>query len=331
MINHSPIQPLIIFPAMDYGRRFTHSLAITWRHKSWWLLGALLGVVILPQLAAVRALLTLAVRANELDEAALTAAITARMESFLQPGQLLLWFIVLLVVTAVIWLATAVAEGGLIWAVNEQEEGRSVTLLAALRGGWRFLIRLIALDAVIFLPLFLLLLLGLLLGSGGLIGGILLAAQEGAALEGALLVMAGGGGLFFCLSLLALPLGVLTFIYRFIAFRAAIVEDLPAGASLRRAGRLFRNHWLTFIILAILIWGARYAVRTAASFILTPLYMVSFQLALSRGGLFANLLGLTADLGNYFLFAMLILFNAVAWTVFYRAIIAPEPEREVLT
>ena len=307
---------------MDYGRHFTHSLTLTWRNKSWWLLGLLLGVVVLPQLAAVRALLLLAARASELDEAALTAAVAQRMESFLQPGQLFLWFIILLVVTAAIWLATAVAEGGLIWAVNEKEEGRSATFPAALRGGWRFLIRLVALDAVIFLPLFLLLLVGLLLGSGGLIGGILLAAQEAVTMEGALLVMAGGGGLFFCLSLLAAPLGVLTFIYRFIAFRAAVVEDLPAGASLRRAGRLFRDHWVTFIILAILLWGARYAVRTVASFVLTPLYMVSFQLALNGGGPFANLIGLTADLSNYFLYAMLILFNAVAWTVFYRAVIA---------
>jgi hypothetical protein len=316
---------------MDYGRHFTHSLALTWRHKSWWLLGLLLGVVVLPQLAVVRALLTLAARLSELDQAAQTTAVAERMAGFLQPGQLFLWFIILLAVTAAIWLATAVAEGGLIWAVNEKEEGRPASFPATLRSGWRFLIRLIALDAVIFLPLFLLLLVGLLLGSGGLIGGILLIAQEAASMEGALLVMAGGGGLFFCLSLLAVPLGVLTFIYRFVAFRAAVVEDLPAGASLRRAGRLFRDHWLTFIILAILLWGARYAVRTVASFILTPLYMVSFQLALNRGGALAHLVGLTADLGSYFLYAILILFNAVAWTVFYRAIIAPQPEQEVWT
>lgn len=315
---------------MDYGRHLTDAFHLTWRQRGWWPLGLLLAVAALPQLVAARILVNRATSWSQIEEAALLAA----LEEAWRPERLIVWLLLLLVVGLAIWLVTAVAEGGLIWAVSERQAGRPAPLLAALTSGWRFLIRLIALDTVIFFPLFLLLLFTLLLSSGGLIGGILLLAQDAVTVEELMLLMAGVGGLFVCLSLLAVPVGLVTFLFRFVALRAAVVENLPAVASLHRTRQLFRQHWLTFVALALLLWVARYAVRLVASFALTPLQLVSLRLLLtpdSGGNLPAHFVGLVGDLGGFLLQAIMVLFSAVAWTVFYRAVILPEPERELST
>jgi hypothetical protein len=310
---------------MDYGRHLTDAFHLTWRQRSWWPLGGLLAITVLLQSLAMRLLFIWLPDASRLDAAELFDF----MDGLWQPARLIAWLVMLLVVGLLIWLVTAVAEGGLIWGIDRQQNGYPAPLRSSLVAGWRFLIRLVAIDTLIFLPLFLLLLLTLLLGSGGLIGALLLLAGEIISYEQSFLPLAGLGLLLLCLGGLAWPLLLVTFLFRLLAFRAAIVENLPAAPSIRRAWQLIRHHWMHLIIVALILWVVRRLGQILASFVVTPVNFIAFRRlfdpARTGSPLHAHGPAAAADVASYLLHAALLLFGAIVWTIIYLAITAPQP------
>ncbi|MCA9969122.1 MAG: hypothetical protein KC425_02850, partial [Anaerolineales bacterium] len=162
------------------------------------------------------------------------------------------------------WLLFAWAEAALIHAVLADAAGEPGALRRDLWQGARWLGRFVAIDALVFLPLFLLLLALLLLVGGAVVVAGVSAVRGGG--PAALLAALGVAGLCALpLLCVALPLSVATAVFRGLAFRETAVSGIGARGSIRAAWRLLRAQWPAFLLLTALLLGAPYALRLAST------------------------------------------------------------------
>jgi hypothetical protein len=227
-----------------------------------------------------------------------------------------------------VWLLATAGEAALIRSVADYDDGRPRSLRQALAGGTRLLVRFIAIDTVIFLPLFIIVLALLLLVGGSLIGGILILARPGSALNDLALPSTLVVLLIFLLTLLSIPVLIISFMIRLVAFRGAALEDLPARPSLRRAWTLLRARAGQIIIVFILLYAVGYVVGMVTSLLITPFAVggsLIFLGPLARGEpphegmvdgflLAMNFIWLISLLPNMFYR----IFSSAVWTLTYR-------------
>lgn len=227
-----------------------------------------------------------------------------------------------------IWLLTTLGEISLIRGVADFDDGQPRSLGQLLATGTRLLIRIIAIDTVIFLPLFLILLIQLLTIGGGLIGGTQFLTRPGSTLDDLVPIVLIVGLILLFLSILAVPVLILTMMLRLLAFRSAILEDLPTRPSIRRAWGLVRAHLGQIVIIAVLLYAVSYIFGMITSILVMPL---------SFGGMFMMFRSFTPgqlpQLSNFDGFLTLItlaslvgilpnlvyrVFSSAVWTLAYR-------------
>ena len=229
---------------MDFGRSFTqswHILRTQWVLWGLGFLGALGGLLLQLYFSYVvgDVSLTAAQQQQFVDE--ITTAILDTQNALLFLGGLL-------AVLVVVWLTTAVAEAGLIWAVAEAGHPQPrlsppAVFQHALAGVWR----LVVLDTLILFPLFVVVLAMLL----GVLAAVLYLVSRSTALNDTHMLQT-FSFLLFCLACsgcVSLPVGILTIWFRLLSFRYNLLHHLGAWESLTAARQLLRTQFFNIFIL----------------------------------------------------------------------------------
>ncbi len=231
--------------------------------------------------------------------------------------QLVLGYLLPLIQVALLyWLVASMAEGALIrsvWLATQGQE-RRLTLVQAAREGWQLLKRFVAIDTLIFFPIFLVVFLLLLVLAGGIIGVVVMVMQGVAVMWVAGLF---GGVLLVCLlplMMLLLPLWVATAVMRTLAFRETAVWG-GVRSSVVRAWQLLRQYWPAITILFGAGWGIRYLFSLLVQLPLLQLAALTNWEAspfypVLVGGLSLVMLGIYTVTQTYF---------SIVWTLAYRS------------
>ncbi len=237
---------------MDFLALFQEGWQLVWHRKSFWFLGALLGISNLA--FTIGRVLLGPFFSNTFADAEmwinqLMVGEVPDLYSFQQfsvgviSGTLLLSLLFLIV-----WLITTWADASLIMAVSHPN-----SLSHSFRTGLRLLKRFIAIDALVFLPWFLLALLILLIFGGVVIGSGLTAVQGGENTAVSLLII--GLACVVPLSCLLIPLSYASIIFRLLAFRDAALQKHTAREAIRHTWQRVRIQAGTIIILIIFVAG----------------------------------------------------------------------------
>jgi hypothetical protein len=315
---------------MDFGRLLVLSWQITWRHKLLWPLGFIL---------AVGSVVTAVVRftyfpqlSQYLNNAIANAdSVGSTVDGYIGSELYWTWLLggtaVFFFLSLAFWLVWAVAQGAIISAALDAEAGQPVSWQRALNGGTALLGRFIAIDAIVFFPLFLLLLLLMLLATGLLLAFTWQMMQTGSVESAALWLMVGLACLL-PLSCLLLPLGALTSVFRTLAFRETAtsttdaVSALSAGvqpqkvrATIGQTWLVVKRQWGAILVVWALVWGMQ-----------TVLNLLLSGLAIPLGGITAvapalgRWLGWLVGLGTAVPLTIWHTYTAVLWTLVYTEI-----------
>lgn len=323
---------------MDYGRLLTDAWHITWRTKYLWLLGFLasLGQGAASALGIWSNNLIFAIPENGSE-------IEAQLEQWFDPanwqaGQVWGWLIggvfILFFILLAYWLLVTWADGAIIGAALSHADDRAISFSSSAALGRRYLGRFIAIDAVVFFPLFLLVLLIMLVAAGAMVGGTVTAVQSSNP-DAALNVLAIAGLIMVPLLCLTAPVGILTSVFRTLAFRQTAVSMSPAAdlaASqtgvrpiLRQTWRVIRRHWGSIFLVVILLWALSYVLRMVVSLGAMPMYFLAVIPAVDSAmfpGVSGQWLMLLVSgglsLGTTAVLALVHAYTAVVWTLAYR-------------
>lgn len=307
---------------MDYNALFGRAARLLWRHKFIWLLGIALGINnLLFGVGWVMAKGTLSpLLAGMRDGSSMPFANgglpTMPFES-LTPEKLFLYgaggLTAVFIWAILFWIIVTVAEGALIAVVRDEDQGRPVQLGASLRAGWRWLARFAAVDALVFLPWFLLALLLMIIGGGVLIFAIASLAASSVEMKDVLTTI---GSSLLCL----IPaLGVMGLVskftvwYRRLAFRDAALLDHGVKTAVRHPFRLIKANMSAVIGTTALLWGISSVIGGAIS-----LMSVASSIFFHNGAWLFVLLDLTAVLLVTLLTGMLVAFQSIVWTLAYQ-------------
>lgn len=307
---------------MDFLALFQESWHLVWHRKSFWFLGALLGVSNL--ISTIGRVLVGPAISDALSDAQvwmnnLLVGEISDFYSFQQfsvgviGGTLLLSLLFLGV-----WLIVTWAEASLITAVSTPS-----SLSHSFRTGLRLLKRFIAIDALVFLPWFLLALLIMLLFGGVVIGSGLTMVQGGDNTAVSILII--GLACVVPLSCLLIPLSYASIIFRLLAFRDAALQKHTAREAIRHTWRQIRAHAGTIIILIVFVAGGMSAANLVLGWATIPLATL---LAVPQAAGIFSLTGIISILVVCFFLLLILLLKAILhalsatiWTLAYQKMI----------
>lgn len=263
------------------------------------------------------------------DPATLEARATDLATWLIQPGTWVTGLVLLMVWVLVVWVVMTIGEGGMIVAAASQANAQPLRFSQALNRGIRLLGPFIAIDTILFFPLFVLILLVLLLGAGSFFVGIVLGARSNDVLA-LVLPLVIGGGLATMLSLLIVPITLITFVCRSFAFRAAALDNLGVRESIRHTWQLMRQKSGPVIAVTALILGTTYALTLVTTLVMMPVSMMTglpdFAAAsrgLSPDILFSPttvILTILTVLFTYLIQVAITVMVSTLWTVAYTAL-----------
>lgn len=304
------------------GRQLTTAVRLFWQHKTWWWLGGLLAVgtiagdgarlLLLPSLPwrSWAAEWVAPLSAGSLPPFDANAALTTG-------GGLVVAMLLLLLVG---WLLAVWGEATLIVATDAPTQ----PLRRSARAGWHAVGRLIAIDALVFLPWFLVALAGMLLIAA--VFGVSVVQSLRGQNEAAVAWLSVG---FICwapLLCLLTPLATVSFLYRLLAFREALLYGGGARAVVRRTWQRIRPQlgqlllWIVLLqggalLVNMLLSGAIFTGTTLLNLLPAEGWIRPFRII---GGGLLFLLSAAAR-------ALLQTFIIVAWTIAYRTFTEPGP------
>lgn len=188
-----------------------------------------------------------------------------------QLNENLIWVVSLLLLSMVVlgylWTLIVNAQAAQIELVDALERGRTIGLRSAWRSGRPFVGRLIGVDTLAFLPLFLLLLLILILLSLFLISLILTLDASIDLGENGMTVIGIVGLCIVPLLFLILPTLLATLLFRLVGARIAVLDDLPARNALRQVRPWLRQHVGLHLVLGLFSLASWYLLGLVARFV----------------------------------------------------------------
>ena len=267
------------------------------------------------------------------NAAALDITLDNLIRRLSQPALLVAGLVLLVVWFLLIWVVMTIGEGGMIHAAARAQRGQPTSFTQALSAGSDLLGPFVAIDTIVFFPLFVLLLTIMLIGAAAMILGLILGIQSGEVLSLALPLIIGGLIVFF-LSLFIVPLTLGTITFRSLAFRAAAMQKLGVRESIRHTWQLIRQKTGPVIAITALILGLGYLLGIVSFFITAPL---SFMEGLPDFSAMSGPLGpelilspltvVTTLLSAVFTFGLQVLTTVVTstfWTVAYARLYESE-------
>jgi hypothetical protein len=238
---------------LDHSALVVDAAATVLRRRQLWALGFLAWLPAI--LGGLGLQLTLPATGRWLAE--LKAASAGLPETGGQLNRFILVVVLVMAAGLVTWLVSLLGEASLIWAVHSTQGDRELGLGPITLEARAFMARMIAVDTILFLPLFLLALGAATVFTGTLVATVA-AANTAGSLERMLAILGLGSltaGLLLCLML---PVAVLIGLGRWLAFRAVVMDGRGARRALRDAWLRPRGRWLDVGIVAVLTWGLRY-------------------------------------------------------------------------
>ncbi len=313
---------------IDHGRLFSQTLEMLWRRKFLWLLGLLMGIN-----GLVFSLLRLFVRPllpGQWFEPDYWLSLTQNGAVLptlsLEPGQLWRYVlgssILLFVYTVVFWVVVTVAEGAIIGAALEEANGRTPRLGHVIHLALGYLGRFAAIDAAVFLPLFILMLGMLAVALLSTVVVAYLTLQTDTDARTAITVFTVGWLCVLSLGCCIPPLTIGAIWYRTLAFRDAAVLNHGVREAMRHTRQVIRVRFGELIALTALLYGLSYLLGWLLSFLSWPIVaLTAVPLAAgmtSVGGFLALALNLLITLFVALVQGVAHAFTAVAWTLAYR-------------
>ena len=238
-----------------------------------------------------------------------------------------------------VWLVALAAEAGLIGAVSAHSNmldssaqavphqiTQSITLRQAIGWGRRWLSRFLAIDLLVFFPWFLIALAMLVVL---LILAVVLASFATNATATGTVLLTTGLGLACLLGLagLLLPVGMVSLWFRLLAFREAILHELPPRTAVRQTWQRIRQNLGETFALIVVLWGGQTLLLGILNFVASPLLTwlttltVSDTMALQMA---AWLAVAAVTLLVWLLRGIVTTFVAIAWTLAYKDLGANE-------
>ncbi|HRQ42034.1 MAG TPA: hypothetical protein PLD25_29290 [Chloroflexota bacterium] len=314
---------------IDIGGLLSQSLTLVWRRKFLWLLGLLMGINGLV-VGLVRPFLRTAIPEQWLSLEYWLAMLQSG--SFQLPTislttaelwRYVLWGSVALFVYVVLfWVIVTVAEGAIIGAAHEEAERRPSRLGHSVRLGLSYLPRFAAIDAAVFLPVFLLLLLMMAVALADTAVIAYLTLQTQTETSTVITIYALGWLCVLGLGCCIPPLTLVLIWYRTLAFRDAAILGHGVRESLRHTRQVIRQHFGVLLALAVLLYGLSYVLGWLFSLLTLPvLALTAVPLAAgssSLAGILATGLNVLLSLLVALLKGVVHAFTAVAWTLAYR-------------
>jgi len=314
---------------VDIGGLFSQSLTLIWRRKFLWLLGLLMGINGLG-VGLIRPFLRAAIPDQWLNLAYWLEMLQSG--SFQLPtinltpsqiwGYVLVGSVGLFVYVVLFWVIVTVAEGALIGVTIEEGAGRPSHLGHSVRLGLGYLPRFAAIDAAVFLPIFLLLLLMMAVALVDTAVIAYLTLQTQTETSTVITIYALGWLCVLGLGCCIPPFTMILVWYRTLAFRDAAILGHGVRESLRHTRQVIRQHFGELLALAVLLYGLSYVLGWLFSLLTLPvLALTAVPLAAgssSLAGIMAAGLNLLLSLLVALLKGVVHAFTAVAWTLAYR-------------
>jgi hypothetical protein len=323
---------------MNYGRLFTTSWHLTWRYKFLWLFGFLAGMG-----ALTSSLLRLTVGPHTFTSfttnweqwASQPNLVTDRIDHLLQ--QITPWLvngtIILVILSLLSWLIILFAQGAIIGTAVDFSSGRAIGFGYALNRSLGLLGRFVAIDTIVYFPLFLVLLLIMLIFIGILVGILASALQADATPATLLTPLIIGSLCILPILCLLLPLSLLTATFRALAFRDTAVLGTGIRQAVRHTWTVLKGNLATVLILGVLIWGLQSFIDLGLRLIMIPIYgLVAAPGLLALIGqsspvtliiLASQFLSILFELSILLVQAIVHTFTAVVWTLAYKEISNP--------
>ncbi len=274
---------------MDYGKIIGDSWRIVWNNKFLWVLGFLAALTSVSSGGnSGRSFSQQLERGDISPDAAMTAV-----------GGALLLVCIGLLVGILLALVSLVAQGGLIRAVADLDDGQKVTLGEAFGAGTQAIWRLLGIGLLLWLP-FVLVIVAVAIAAVAAAGGFAFAAEMTRNPERGL---AAFGFLAICLvafCCILIPVGiVLSVIYDF-ALRGAMLRHLGVVDSIRHGWQVVRTHVGEIIILMLILFvlGLLYGVLVGIILLPLGLLLVAPMAATAMSGSSSNLPGLMLLIGG---------------------------------
>ncbi len=314
---------------MDIGSVLTETIEILWRRKYIWLLGLFMGINSLVFSLArpfLRGLFPahwfeIDYWLNIVQSGNLPAADFAlnidRLGTYLLVGS-----IGLFVYVVIFWVVVTVSEGAIIGSTNEYAQTRPSSFSRALRLGLGYLKRFAAIDAAVFLPLFLWLVFMVIIALINTIGIAYLSLQTTTETNTIIGIYVVGWLCVLFLGCLIIPISFISVWFRTLAFRDAAILDHGVRESIRHTRQAIKQNFGVILVMTIILYGLSYLLGWLLSFLSLPLAaLTAVPLATgltSFSGLLAAGANLLISLLVAFLKGILHAFTAVAWTLTYR-------------
>ena len=228
----------------------------------------------------------------------------------------LIWIVFALLM----WALNLAAQGGLVWAVNEIEDGRTPSLGSAWQRGFSHLWSVLGLGILVQLPMFVAVL--LLLAAVGVPVALAISRGGGAA-AGAILPVC--GSLVIGIPLILVMSFVLGIVY-VIALRRIVLDGIGAIQSAKDAYKTFRARFKDTALMWLINWGLNVVAGLALAIPVVIVTLVLLVPGIAAGfsrnwGLVAVLVGVWLVLliaASLFYVGVWGTFTSALWTILYR-------------
>jgi hypothetical protein len=320
---------------MEYGRLFTTSWHLTWRYKFLWLFGFLAGMG-----AITSSLLRLTIGPNVFSSFMTNLVQWAtqpnlapdRIDRLLQ--QIAPWLIngtiILTTLSLVSWLIILFAQGAIIGTAVDFSRSQAIGFGQALKRSQGLLGRFIAIDTIVYFPLFLALLLIMLIFLGILVGTLTSAMQVDATPATLLMPLIIGSLCILPILCLLIPLSLLTAAFRTLAFRDTAILGTGIRQAVRHTWTVLKSNLADVLILGVLIWGLHSFVDLALRLIMILVYgfvaapgflvLIGESSPVTLTILVWQFVSILFELLILFVQAVVHTFTAIAWTLAYMEI-----------
>ena len=233
----------------DFGRFFPQAIHLLRKSPSlWWL--AVLGAITQELFNSTSTFWATTTSFNELSPEAFFSQITAWGES---PRSMILFALGLTAVLLVIWLVTAVANGGTIVGTQARLQEHPFSFKEGVQHGRRLLWPIVVVDTIIFFPIFIIALLMLIVLGGGLGFAIAQSNTTPNNTDGLITTLLITLLCLIPLIILTIPIGLLTAIYRYITIRDIALNNTNPRESIRRVWPLLKQAWQGVLVLSVLV------------------------------------------------------------------------------
>jgi hypothetical protein len=302
------------------GEIFSKSIQIIWNHKLLILFGFLASLATFVINLVLRLIF---------ESFLLLDFPYSNLDSFFNqlPSEYAAWitggFILLFVGFVVAWIINTIAEGALIRGISGSRQGIDLTFGQAWTAGVHLLKQFIAIDTILFLPVFLILLLIMLIVFGTLVALILAGLNPGISIGNLLTIGSAGSVVTVPLACALIPVIVLVYLLRIFAFREVALADRNSVESIRNALQMIWTMKGPIAILALMLWALRYAARLPFQLLSLLLIALSLTIPFSAPAkpipiVVLTLSGVMIAVSTWVIGSVLVVYTSAVWTLAFE-------------